>query len=212
MNYVDPTGHYVESAWDMMSFVMSLDECGAAPGWITCGAAVVDAVALAVPFIPGGAGAAVKATKLGAKVLSAADKVTDSAKLAKNLIVKLGLKAGDAAGYAAHHIVPGGRPKGAAGKSAELVREMLFKLGVGINDAANGVFLRHNGFHTMRMHSKEYVDWVGRRLSKASNAADAESILAKIGEQLQAWDDMYNAAEDAATKNWIMQEFFDSLN
>ena len=86
--YIDPDGRWVESAWDLFNIgigVASLSD-NVASGNI--GAAVVDgvgiivdAVALALPFVPAGAGAAIKATR-------AADKVVDATKVAD--------KAGDA--------------------------------------------------------------------------------------------------------------------
>ncbi len=82
------------------------------------------------------------------------------------------------AGDAAHHIVAGSAP-GAASARATLQR-----FGIGINDAANGVFLR-GGAHA-GVHTGDYYAAVDRALSRASTKSEAEKILQSIGQHLRS--------------------------
>jgi RHS repeat-associated protein len=87
--YVDPSGEALESLWDAASLAMgvasiaSWDEKTSTLDKVMDVAGVVaDAAALAVPFVPGGAGAAIKAYRVGDKVVDtvkAADKARDTA-------------------------------------------------------------------------------------------------------------------------------------
>jgi hypothetical protein len=70
-----------------------------------------------------------------------------------------------APGAAAHHLVPGGA------KAAGPAREVLGKFGIGINDAANGVFLGgsvHSGIHT-----NAYYETVNELLGGATSRQQA---------------------------------------
>ena len=93
VKHVDTDGKYVESVWDVLSLTM-----GAKSFWDNIkagniGAAVVDGLgvivdgaAVALPFVPGGAGAAIKGVRAADDVLDAisgADKAADVAKTAK---------------------------------------------------------------------------------------------------------------------------------
>jgi RHS repeat-associated protein len=67
-NYVDPTGHYIESAIDIASlaagsasFYMNMQDGDYAAASLDALGIVLDAVALALPGIPGGAGLGIKA-------------------------------------------------------------------------------------------------------------------------------------------------------
>ncbi len=74
VNYVDPSGHFLETLWDAASFGMSAYDCADNPGLGSCGGAVIDGLAMLVPFVPGGVGAARKA----AQVVSKIDDVVDA--------------------------------------------------------------------------------------------------------------------------------------
>ena len=71
VNYVDPDGNFVDTAWDVLSltagiysFVNNVKN-GDVVGAIIDGAGIVaDATAVALPFIPGGAGTAIKAVRV----------------------------------------------------------------------------------------------------------------------------------------------------
>jgi hypothetical protein len=93
-------------------------------------------------------------------------------------------KALEAAGHArpeksaAHHIVAG------KAEMAAPARAILAKLGVGINEAHNGVFLpvaQHQALHT-----NEYYTAVNAALSSVQTREQAIQALRTIGEGLQA--------------------------
>ncbi|WP_152622431.1 polymorphic toxin-type HINT domain-containing protein [Archangium violaceum] len=90
--YVDPTGKALESIWDAASLAMGVASIAS---WdsntstlekaLDVVGVVADAAALAVPFVPGGAGAAIKAYRVGDKVVDAVkatDKTADALKAA----------------------------------------------------------------------------------------------------------------------------------
>ncbi len=86
MRYVDPTGEYIESAWDIASLAMGVKsfvsnvQGGNVVGAIVDGVGIVlDAAAVALPVIPGGAGAAIKGVR-------AIDKAVDAAKTADKAV------------------------------------------------------------------------------------------------------------------------------
>jgi RHS repeat-associated protein len=81
-------------------------------------------------------------------------------------------------GSAAHHIVAGSAP------GAEAARATLRKLGIDINDAANGVFLpaaQHAALHT-----NAYYAAVNKALEGVTTQSQALQILKTIGQTLQA--------------------------
>ncbi|MDH6311934.1 RHS repeat-associated protein [Parabacteroides sp. PFB2-10] len=85
MRFVDPTGKWIESAWDIFSLVTGAKNFVENVKQGNVGAAVVDAIgvvvdvaAVALPVVPGGAGAAIKGVR-------AADKVVDATKAAKTV-------------------------------------------------------------------------------------------------------------------------------
>ena len=91
LKYTDPTGEYIESIWDLASLAMGaksfIDNVRAG----NVGAAIVDGVgiladgvALALPIVPGGAGAAIKGVRAADKVVNA-EKVMDKVATARGL-------------------------------------------------------------------------------------------------------------------------------
>ncbi len=82
------------------------------------------------------------------------------------------------AGDDAHHIVAG------SARGAERARAILQRLGIGINDAANGVF-RPGPAHN-RMHTAKYYEAVNNALAGATTKAEAERILKAIGQRIQS--------------------------
>jgi hypothetical protein len=91
-------------------------------------------------------------------------------------------------GTAAHHIVAGSAPEAAR------AREVLQRFGVGINDAANGVFLRANrttpgsspgAIHSM-LHTRAYYDAVNAYLGQATSRREVLRLLEVIRQALLA--------------------------
>ncbi len=92
-NAYDPDGNAVETAWDVFnigvgvaSFVYNVNEGNWLDAAVDAGGVVVDTVAAATPFVPGGAGAAIKAARAGDKIIDgarAADKANDARKAAE---------------------------------------------------------------------------------------------------------------------------------
>lgn len=90
---IDPDGKAIETLWDVAnvaldatSFVTNVASGNYLSAVVDAGALLVDAAATAVPFIPGGAGAAVKAARTAEKavnVTKSVGKSTDAAKMAK---------------------------------------------------------------------------------------------------------------------------------
>jgi RHS repeat-associated protein len=93
INATDPTGEFLETLWDVgnaiagaVSAVQNVRAGNYGSAAIDAVGAIVDTVAAAVPFVPGGAGAAIKAARGGAKLVDAAqtanrlDNATDGAR------------------------------------------------------------------------------------------------------------------------------------
>jgi hypothetical protein len=93
-------------------------------------------------------------------------------------------------GYAAHHIAAGSDPR------AALARVFLQKFKIGINSAANGVFLPANRATTIvggetvhsTLHTDAYFDAVNEALRKATTREQAIDILQLFGRALQSGD------------------------
>lgn len=94
IRYVDPTGEFIESAWDVFSLVTGAKsfvdnvKAGNVGAAIVDGlGVVVDAAAVVVPGVPGGVGAATKGIRAVDKAVDATrvvDKGTDAAKALDN--------------------------------------------------------------------------------------------------------------------------------
>jgi len=84
IKYRDPTGHWVETAWDVLNIGWDIYEVKRDPSLINIGALVVDVGAAVLPFVPAGAGLIArggKAAKAAAEVVSHADEAVDAARL-----------------------------------------------------------------------------------------------------------------------------------
>jgi hypothetical protein len=112
-------------------------------------------------------------TKLGAGVAEAGAEVAVAvAGAASSKALGRALEAagvGRPAGSAAHHLVAGGAAK------AEEARRVLAKVGVGIDEAANGMFVVKRLHNTM--HTNRYYEAVSRALQSASTRAEAVERL-----------------------------------
>lgn len=78
MVFIDPSGNYIESAWDALSLGLGVASLGYNLYHGNWGSAIIDGigivldvVALALPIVPGGAGAAIKAYRMGDAALTA---------------------------------------------------------------------------------------------------------------------------------------------
>jgi RHS repeat-associated protein len=85
LKYIDPTGKFIDTLWDAASLALGINsfvdnvQSGNVGGAIADGFGVVlDAAAVVVPFVPGGAGVAIKAART-------ADKVVDAVKTANKI-------------------------------------------------------------------------------------------------------------------------------
>jgi len=85
LKYTDPSGHWLETVWDIANIAWDIHEIRQDPGnlW-NWGALVVDVGAALLPVVPAGAGMVVhggKAAKAAVEAASHADEVVDAARL-----------------------------------------------------------------------------------------------------------------------------------
>jgi hypothetical protein len=80
VKYVDPDGQVVETAWDVLSigvgltsFYQNVREGNFKEALIDAGGIAVDSLAAAIPVIPGGAGVAIKTTRLASQLDNVVD-------------------------------------------------------------------------------------------------------------------------------------------
>ncbi|MCW5829019.1 MAG: AHH domain-containing protein [Deltaproteobacteria bacterium] len=81
------------------------------------------------------------------------------------------------ANSAAHHIVAG------SAAAAEPARRVLNKLGIGIDDATNGIFLPMQQ-HDM-LHTTEYYSAINKALQGVSTRQQAMDVLEAIAQKLR---------------------------
>ena len=84
LKYTDPSGHWLETAWDILNIAWDIYEVRRDPSLLNIGALVVDVGAAVLPFVPAGVGMVVrggKAAKAAVEVASHADEVVDAAKV-----------------------------------------------------------------------------------------------------------------------------------
>ena len=75
LTYADPTGHFLETLWDIASIDIgvaslahNISEGSTTEAWIDAGGLAIDVVAAAIPLVPGGVSAAIKAGRGAQKV------------------------------------------------------------------------------------------------------------------------------------------------
>ncbi|WP_448721985.1 RHS repeat-associated core domain-containing protein [Acanthopleuribacter pedis] len=130
-NAYDPDGNAVETAWDVAnigigvaSFVYNVSEGNWLDATIDAGGVIIDTAAAATPFVPGGAGAVIKAARAG-------DKIADGARAADNVIdVRQAASAADTASDTSKTVKkPPRNPYGSKGKPdhQKKVRELQGK-------------------------------------------------------------------------------------
>ena len=67
VNYVDPTGHWLETLFDVACLASSVYDFIKEPSWTNAACVVLDAVAVAAPFVPAGASKVLKAASTASK-------------------------------------------------------------------------------------------------------------------------------------------------
>ena len=97
------------------------------------------------------------------------------------LIARMGLDPG--ANFEAHHIIP----VNDGGDLAGVLRNMLDRLGISIDDPANGVLLQKAEHAEIHFDTDEYIGQLYYRLLSAEKAGGADAVRAElqaIGEKL----------------------------
>ena len=88
LKYRDPSGHWIETAWDIANIAWDIAEVRSDPSLLNWGALVVDVAAVAIPAVPGGAGLIArggKAAKAAVKMASHGDEAVDAVRLAGHM-------------------------------------------------------------------------------------------------------------------------------
>jgi RHS repeat-associated protein len=78
--YTDPSGHWLETAWDILNIAWDIYEVRRDPSLLNIGALVVDVGAAVLPFVPAGVGMVVrggKAAKAGIELATHVDEAAD---------------------------------------------------------------------------------------------------------------------------------------
>lgn len=121
------------------------------------------------PLIFPGGGALRGGVRVAGRVLSLARAAFSSRRLGRALEA-----AGHTrfAGAVAHHIAAGASPGAAPARAA------LQKFGIGIDDAANGVFLEKSAH--ARLHTNAYYKTVNNMLDQATSKSEALEVLGTI--------------------------------
>ena len=194
IKYCDPSGNAWEVVFDVISMVDSAVTFVKEPTIWNAAMLMWDVGGALIPFVPG------SYVAKGAKLVARVDDLADTAKLiddaadagvalakvsedaSSKLLAKNMAEAGlgtRAKGYAAHHIVAGNS------EGAKDARAILRKFGIGINDAANGVYLPNikglseEAYHNT-LHTNAYYKEVNKMLEQATTKEEALSILKQI--------------------------------
>ena len=133
IRFTDPTGMFLESAWDIANLVMDGKSLWDNAKNGNVGAAIVDGVGLAydltaaiVPVMPGGAGSAIKAYRGVDKAVDAGKAIKATKNNYRKVLQKATGKTGR--GYEAHHTLPQSK------------RDVFEKLGINIDEPGNVVW------------------------------------------------------------------------
>ncbi len=81
LRYTDPTGHWVETAWDIANIAWDIAEVAAAPTPLNIGALIVDVAAMVLPGVPGGASLLARGGKATSHLVTHADEMVDAVRL-----------------------------------------------------------------------------------------------------------------------------------
>ena len=193
--YRDSSGQFWDIILDIGGIIWSTADLINDPSWANAGFLLLDIGSALVPFVPAAGRIAKGASKADdvIKIVGKADDIIDVAKGGTKIVSEIASskalresleKAGKIAGKsdAAHHIVAG------TAKGADDTRKLLSKFGIGINDAANGVFLSTvkgaSGAYHPGLHTDKYYKTVNKLLGEAKNKDEAIKILNNIADQL----------------------------
>jgi len=89
LRYRDPSGHWVETAWDIANIAWDIAEIKREPSLLNWGALAVDVAAVVIPAVPGGAGLIARSSK-AAKVAVEAGSHIDTARDAVRVADRVG--------------------------------------------------------------------------------------------------------------------------
>ncbi len=187
LRYNDPSGHWIETVWDIANIGWDIYEVQRDPSALNIGALVVDVAAAALPFIPAGAGLIVrggKAAKAAVEITTHADDVVDAAKTVDK-IVDAG-KAVEASGQW-HHILSKKIMDGLKGtnslKSAFERDDFLVQA---LDEAS------HKGYQDWhRKYDQKVVDWL------TDNPDASKSKFLEFLQDIYKESDMENKFPDA---------------
>jgi len=101
LKYTDPSGHWLETAWDILNIAWDIYEVRRDPSLLNIGALVVDVGAAVLPFVPAGVGMVVrggKAAKAAVEVASHADEAVDAAKIGAKVAEEVAEEAAERVG------------------------------------------------------------------------------------------------------------------
>jgi len=197
LKYTDPSGHWLETAWDILNIAWDIYEVRRDPSLLNIGALVVDVGAAVLPFVPAGVGMVVrggKAAKAAVEVASHADEAVDAAKIGAKVAEEVAEEAAERVGKEAaeettqrlirHHL--------ATNKNwirepqwSRKFQELFAKGGMSLEEATNIVELPaelHKG-----PHAQGYHQWVYQRLQDAiAGLDDPAKIRARLEAELRA--------------------------
>jgi RHS repeat-associated protein len=128
LKYRDPTGHWVETAWDVLNIGWDLYEVKQDPSLLNIGALVVDVGAAVLPFVPAGAGLIArggKAAKAAVEVAGHADEVAEATKIGGKVVEEAAVSAAKRAGRQVSREVVEQAIKSKVGPARELLRERI---------------------------------------------------------------------------------------
>ena len=133
MKNIDPDGRAIETLWDVanvgmdvLSFACNVIHGNFGSALEDAGAAVLDAAASFVPFVPGGAGAALKAHRASKTAHKAESALHATKNNYRKVLQKATEKKGE--GFEAHHTLP------------QKWREKFEELGINIDKPGNVVW------------------------------------------------------------------------
>jgi len=198
INLVDPSGEFLEFFWDVANVVMGAISLGSNIeqgnyGWAALDAAglVYDVVATAVPFLPGGVSAGLKAARAGNTLADSADVVIDVARIAKQTDI-----AAQAADTALSPMIYGQKVHNTVGKAMDMevgLRNLKNYAPIGRANKATGIQPDFPGTGVWVEITTE-GEWAGK-LKKYSNGFGEDiAILYRRGEGVVNMTHLYPGA------------------
>ncbi|MGB4976087.1 MAG: RHS repeat-associated core domain-containing protein, partial [Anaerolineae bacterium] len=128
LRYNDPTGHWFETAWDVLNIGWDIYEVKQDPSLLNIGALVVDVGAAVLPFVPAGAGLIArggKAAKAVVEVASHADEVADATKIGGKVTEEAAASTARRAGRQVSQEVVEQAIKSKVGPASDLLRQRI---------------------------------------------------------------------------------------